>query len=99
MPLDALDGAECDEQVAWQAEAWVSEVSEAVTREFTYRPRIDRLLSAEAEAHTVEAGQTLSTRRGVVWMAGADADLTYLGTEGGGPGGDPGCFRSLPQAG
>ena len=48
MPLDALDAARCDEQVVAQVEAWVSEVSEAVTREFTYRPRIDRILSAEA---------------------------------------------------
>ena len=81
MPLDALDAARCDEQVVAQVDAWVSEVSEAVTREFTYRPRIDRILSAEAGEQPVEAEQSLSARRGVVWMTSGDASLAYLGTE------------------
>ena len=81
VPLDALDDSGCDEQVVEHVDAWVSEVSEAVAREFTYRPRIDRLLSAEAGEQPVEDGQTLSTRRGVVWMSGRDAGLAYLGTE------------------
>ncbi len=97
MPLDALDGAGCDEQVVEQVETWVSEVSEAVTREFTYRPRIDRLLLAEAAEQPVEAGETLSTRRGVVWMSGGDAGLTYLGTEEGDPDG-PGVVPVTPTS-
>ena len=97
MPLDALDGAGCDEQVVEQVEAWVSEVSEAVTREFTYRPRIDRLLSAGSAEQPVEAGQTLSARRGVVWMSGEDAGLAYLGTEEADPDG-PGVTAVTPAS-
>ena len=97
MPLRALDGAGCDESVAAQAETWISEVSEAVTREFTYRPGIDRLLSAEAGEQSVEAGQTLSARRGVVWITGGDAGLAYLGTEEGDPDG-PGVIPVTPAS-
>ncbi len=97
MPLDALDDAGCDEQVVEQVEAWVSEVSEAVTREFTFRPRIDRLLSAEAGEQAVEDGEALSTRRGVVWMSGSDASLAYLGTEEGDPDG-PGVVPVTPAS-
>ncbi len=97
MPLDALDAAGCDEQVVEQVEAWVSEVSEAVTREFTYRPRIDRLLSAEEGEQPVEAGQALSARRGVVWISGGDASLAYLGTEEGDPDG-PGVVPVTPAS-
>ena len=87
VPLDALDGTGCDDAVVEQAEAWISEVSEAVTREFTYRPRIDRFLAAEAGEQAVEAGQTLSVRRGVVWMSSGDTSLAYLDTEEGEPDG------------
>ena len=97
MPPHALDGAGCDEPVAAQAETWVSEVSEAVTREFTYHPRIDQLLSAEAVEQPVEAGQTLSTRRGVVWMTSGDTRLAYLGTEEGDPDG-PGVVPVTPAS-
>ena len=97
MPMGALDGAGCDEQVVEQAEAWVSEVSEAVTREFTYRPRIDRLVPTEAGEQTVEAGETLSTRRGMVWMSGVDAGLAYLGTEEADPAG-PGVTPITPAS-
>ncbi len=97
MPPDALAAAGCDEQVVEQAEAWVSEVSEAVTREFTFRPRIDRLISAEAEEHTVEAGETLSTRRRVVWISSGRAGLAYLGTEEGDPDG-PGMVPVTPAS-
>ena len=97
MPLDALDDAGCDEQVVEQVEAWVSEVSDAVTREFTYRPRIDRLLSENAGEQSVEAGQTLSARRGVVWMTSGDADLEYLGTEEDDPDG-PGVVPVTPTS-
>ncbi len=87
LPLDALDGAGCDGLVVEQAWDWVSEVSEAVTREFTYRPRIDRLLSTERVEQPVEAGQALSARRGVVWVSSGDGSLVYLGTEEGDPDG------------
>ncbi len=97
MPLAALDGAGCDEQVAEQVEAWVSEVSEAVTREFTFRPRIDQLLSGEPEELLVEAGQTLSARRGVVWMTSGDASLAYLDTEEVDPD-DPGVVPVTPAS-
>ena len=86
MPLDALDGAGCDELVAAQVDAWVSGVAEAVTRDFTYRPSIDLLVSAEAAEQSVEAGRALSARRGVVWVSSEEAGLAYLGTEEGGPG-------------
>ena len=97
MPLDTLDDAGCDEQVVEQVETWVSEVSEAVTREFTFRPRIDRLLSREPGEQPVETGQTLSARRGVVWMYGSDAGLAYLGTEEGDPDG-PGVVPVTPAS-
>ena len=97
MPLDALDGAGCGEQVVEQVEAWVAEVSEAVTREFTFRPRIDHLLSAERPEQTVEAGQTLSARRGVAWVSAGDASPAYLGTEEGDPDG-PGVVPVTPAS-
>ena len=97
MPLDALDDAGCDGAVVEQVEAWISEVSEAVTREFTYRPSIDLLLSATAGEQPVEAGQTLSARRGVVWMSDGDASLAYLGTEEGDPDG-PGVVPVTPAS-
>ena len=87
MPLDALDAAGCDELVAAQVETWVSGVAEAVTRDFTYRPRIDLLVSAETAEQSVEAGRALSARRGVVWVSGEEAGLAYLGTEEGDPDG------------
>ena len=97
MPLDALDGAGCDEQVVEQVEAWVTEVSEAVTRDFTFRPRIDHLLSAEGAEQLVEAGQTLSARRGVVWVSSGDAGVAYLDTEEGEPDG-PGVVPITPAS-
>ena len=97
MPMDALDDAGCDEQVIEQVEAWVSEVSEAVTREFTYRPRIDRLLSTEVVEQLVEVGQVLSARRGVVWVSDGEASLAYLGTEEGDPDG-PGVVPVTPAS-
>ena len=87
MPADAIDGAECDEIAVVQADAWISEVSEAVTRGFTFRPRIDRLLPGEPGEEPVEAGQTLSARREVVWITCLEANLAYLGTEEGSPDG------------
>jgi NHLM bacteriocin system ABC transporter ATP-binding protein len=81
MPLDTLDGAGCDELVAAQVETWVSGVSEAVTRDFTYRPSIDLLVSAEVAEQPTEAGQTVSARRGVVWLSSEEGGLAYLGTE------------------
>ncbi len=97
MPRDALDGTGCDEVAAAQAETWISEVSEAVTREFTFRPHIDQLLSAESEEQPVDAGQTLSVRRGVVWMTSGDTSLAYLGTEEGDPDG-PGVVPVTPAS-
>ena len=97
MPLDALDDAGCDAQVVEQADAWVSEVSEAVTREFTFRPRIDQILSRETGEQPVESGQTVSARRGVVWMTSGDDSLAYLSTEEGDPDG-PGVLPITPAS-
>ena len=97
MPQDALDGAGCDEQIVEQVESWVSEISEAVTRDFTYRPRIDQLISAERGEQVVEAGQTLSARRGVLWIPNGDAGLAYLSTEEGDPDG-PGVVPVTPAS-
>jgi NHLM bacteriocin system ABC transporter ATP-binding protein len=97
MPLEALDAAGCDEQVVEQVEAWVVEVSEAVTRDFTFRPRIDHLLSEERADQPVEAGQTLSARRGVAWVSAGDAGPAYLGTEEAEPDG-PGVVPVTPAS-
>ena len=97
MPLDALDGAGCDAQVVEQVDAWVCDVSEAVTREFTFRPRMDNLVSEAQREHLAEAGQTLSARRGVVWVFSEGASPAYLGTEEVAPDG-PGVVPITPAS-
>ncbi len=79
-PIEVLAGAGANEQVARQVDAWVSDFSQAVARDITYRPRIDRLL-ADDSAETLEGAETLSVRRGVVWVSIDDGSLAYMSTE------------------
>ena len=80
LPVEELAGAGVDEHIAWQVDAWVSGLSETVAREITYRPRVDRLVATGSDEET-DAGQTLSTRHGVVWVSSEGGKLAYLGTE------------------
>jgi len=67
-------------QTAAQVDAWVSELSESIVRDVTYRPRVGQSLvpgSVTEAAH----GMATSAQHGVVWAASPDGDLQYLGTE------------------
>ena len=80
MPLSALATAELEAQMVEQVNAWVSDFSESIVRDVTYRPRIDEEL-APGGAEEVANGTTVSAQYGVVWAFSEAGDIQYLGTE------------------
>ena len=80
LPIEALNDAGLEAVVARQVDAWVSDVSEAVARDVTYRPRIDRLIAAGREENFGDAA-TVSAQQGVVWLSSQEGHPAYLGTE------------------
>ena len=80
IPLIALTESELDVQIVEQVDAWISELSESIVRDVTYRPGIDQSL---APGSTQEAanGAAISAQHGVVWVSSEDGDIGYLGTE------------------
>ncbi len=88
LPLSLLAGAGLDDDLVEQVDAWISELSESIARDVTYRPRLDRGL-VPGEAREAAAGAALSAKSGVVWASSPDGAIAYLGTEepdGSGPG-------------
>jgi len=79
-PIEALAGAGADAQVVQQVDAWISDLSQAVARDITYRPQIDRLIADDSEEN-IEGVETLSVRQGVVWVSSEDGSLAYMSTE------------------
>ena len=78
--LADLAGAGVHAQTAEQVDAWVSELSESIVRDVTYRPRVDQSI---APGGAIEAahGTATSAQHGVAWASSPDGDLQYLGTE------------------
>ncbi len=68
LPREAFARAEPPE-LAGQADIWLTELAESLSRYVTYRPRADSLAVPETTS-TLQAG-SLSVRRGVVWIAEA----------------------------
>ena len=80
LPLSALTGAELDSQIVEQVDTWVSELSESIVRDVTYRPRIDQSL-APGDAEEAGGGVAICAKHGVVWVSSQDGGIDYLGTE------------------
>ena len=80
VPFDTLTGAGVDGTIVEQVDAWVSEVSESIAQDVTYRPRMDLSINA-GDAREVAGGATVSAQLGVLWMSSRDGDLEFLGTE------------------
>ena len=80
IPLVALTESELDVHIVEQVDAWISELSESIARDVTYRPRIDQSL-APGSAQEVANGAAISAQHGVVWVSSQDGDIGYLGTE------------------
>ena len=71
LPLDAFTQAE-PEELAGQADIWLTELAETLSRYANDRPRPDSLAVPET-IRTLRAG-SLSVRRGVAWLAEAPPD-------------------------
>ena len=80
LPLSVLTGAELDSQIVEQVDTWVSELSESIVRDVTYRPRIDQSL-APGNAEEAGVGAAICAKHGVVWVSSQDGGIDYLGTE------------------
>lgn len=80
VPLDALADTGLEGRIVEQVDAWVSEVSESIVQDVTYRLQMDLNL-AGGEAREVAGGATVSAQHGVLWMSSQDGDLEFLGTE------------------
>ena len=78
LPLAALLRAAPGALLADQADAWITEFSQAVARDIHPRPRTDLTITPGQHLDT-EPGCAVSARRGVVWVAADDA--AFLGTE------------------
>ncbi|MYC29522.1 MAG: NHLP bacteriocin export ABC transporter permease/ATPase subunit [Chloroflexi bacterium] len=81
VPFDTLTDAGLDALMVQQADAWVSEVSDSIVRDVTYRPRMDLSITA-GDTRDVGGGAAVSAQDGVLWMSSQDGDLEFLGTEG-----------------
>lgn len=78
--VDALFRMELDSRIVEQANVWVSEVSEFLVKNVTYRPHLDRSLPP-AHTEDVASGKVVSALHGVLWLSTPEGDLEYLGTE------------------
>ena len=80
IPLDALTTADLAAEIVEQADAWVSDLSESIARDVTYRPQIDLELAPDG-AEEVAGGATIAVQAGVTWALSEGGDMHYLGTE------------------
>ncbi len=96
VPRDVLVAAESGSLVADQVAAWVADISASIAQEVTHQPPIDRFVGA-GDTTDLNAGEVVSTKRDVVWLSSADADLAFLSTEYGDPSG-PGFIPVAPGA-
>ena len=80
IPLIALTEGRLDTQIVEQVDAWISELSDSIARDVTYRPRIDQSLAPGGSLDAAN-GAAISAEYGVVWVSSQDGDIGYLGTE------------------
>ena len=82
VPLAAFLDAGLFAALAARADAWVTALCDAVTRDITLRPQIDRRIQAAGEVE-LPAGTVVASRRGVTWVTVADdgGGAAYLDTE------------------
>ena len=87
--LDELVKHDVGDDLAHQADAWVSEFAATVARQIELRPKLGLLLDPANPEETLEAdaGTVLSTRPGRVLWASPGDTAAYLGTEEAEPGG------------
>ncbi|MCY4557907.1 MAG: ABC transporter transmembrane domain-containing protein [Chloroflexi bacterium] len=67
-------------EIVEQANHWVSEFSESVARNVTFRPRIEWNITPGTVGEAI-AGTTISPHDAVVWVSSKDGRLLYLATE------------------
>ena len=80
IPLIALTEAGVDARIVEQVDEWISELSDSIVSDVTYRPRIDQSLEPGGSRKAAD-GAAISAEHGVVWVSGQDGDIGYLGTE------------------
>ena len=80
IPLNALATADIQSEIVEQANTWVSDLSESIAGDVTFRPQIDLELAPDG-ADEVAGGTTIAVQYGVTWAFSEGGDLHYLGTE------------------
>ena len=80
IPLDALATADLRAEIVEQADTWVSELSQSVADDVTYRPQVDQELAPDG-ADEVAGGTTIAVQSGVTWVFSESGQMHYLGTE------------------
>ncbi|MGI9311736.1 MAG: ATP-binding cassette domain-containing protein [bacterium] len=73
------DDAPRSEALVAQVDAWITDVSRAVTHDIVPRPRPDRMI-APGDSAQAGAGDLVSVRHGVAWLSSA-GPMAFLGTE------------------
>ena len=80
IPFNALAIADLQAEIVEQADTWVSDLSESIAGDVTFRPQIDLEL-APGGADEVARGTTTTVQHGVTWAFSDGGDMHYLGTE------------------
>ena len=80
IPLNALATADLQAEIVEQADTWVSDLSESIAGDVTFRPQMDQELPPDG-ADEVAGGTTIAVQHGVTWAFSEGGDMHYLGTE------------------
>ena len=80
VPFSVLASTELDDEIVEQVNVWVSDVSQSIVRDVTYRPRVGHQL-ALGRAELIAGGTTLSAQSGLLWASSEEGDLDYLSTD------------------
>jgi len=80
IPVSDLVNNDLGKEIVEQANFWISEFSESVARNVTFRPRIEWNITPGAVVEAA-AGATISPHHAVVWVSSEDGRLLYLSTE------------------
>ena len=80
IPLNSLATADLQAEIVDQADTWVSDLSESIADDVTFRPQMDLELAPDG-ADEVAGGTTIAVQYGVTWAFSEGGDMHYLGTE------------------
>ncbi len=80
IPLNALATADLQAEIVEQADTWVSDLSESIAGDVTFRPQMDQELAPDG-ADEIAGGTTIAVQHGVTWAFSEGGDMHYLGTE------------------